>query len=170
MDLPDLMMPSMENKMILSYTTRRFLCSDFCVWFILYQNLTVDLYKMHRNDKPCRLSLVGCKLVLHCRLVVAMGYYGLSLYSANLNGDLFVNFLLSGLVEFPAYTLCFFCIKFGRKGPYICSMLVGGLACIAVVLAHNFLDGTYVLTSLYSLLCFSSSWAVCLLPNGPKNS
>lgn len=76
-----------------------------------------------------------------CRMVIAMGYYGLSLNSDSLGGNIFLNFVLGGLVEFPAYTVCFICNKLGRKGPYIFGTTVGGLACIGVVLVDYFLKG-----------------------------
>ena len=50
------------------------------------------------------LMYKGIALV-NFRLVVSVVYYGLSLYTSQLDGDNFVNFLLSGVVEIPALTL-----------------------------------------------------------------
>lgn len=67
-----------------------------------------------------------------------MGYYGLSLNSGTLGGNIYVNFVLGGAVEFPAYTFCFLCNKLGRKWPHVFGMLVGGLACLGSVFIDKF--------------------------------
>ncbi|KAF6035048.1 Orct [Bugula neritina] len=72
---------------------------------------------------------------------VSMGYYGLSLNSGNIGGNIYINFMLSGAVEFLAYGVCFSINKLGRKGPHIFGMLVGGVACIATVLVDHFVKG-----------------------------
>ena len=69
--------------------------------------------------------------IVDSRAVVSMVYYGLSLNSGNLAGDFYLNFLLSGLVEFPAYTLCLLLLdRIGRKKLHASCMIGGGIACI----------------------------------------
>ena len=70
-----------------------------------------------------------------------MSYYGLSLNSGTLGGDLYVNFMLGGLVEFPAYTVCFACNKLGRKSLHIVGMMIGGLACLGTVFVDLYARG-----------------------------
>ena len=70
-----------------------------------------------------------------------MGYYGLSLNSGSLGGNLYVNFMLGGLVEFPGYTVCFLCFKLGRKALHVFGMMVGGLACLGTVMVDQFAKG-----------------------------
>ncbi|XP_067931131.1 organic cation transporter protein-like [Watersipora subatra] len=65
--------------------------------------------------------------------VIAMSYYGLSLNSGSLGGNLYINFMLGGLVEFPAYTACFLCNLLGRKPLHLTGMMIGGLACLGTV-------------------------------------
>ncbi|XP_078324705.1 organic cation transporter protein-like isoform X3 [Crassostrea virginica] len=66
--------------------------------------------------------------------VVSMVYYGLSLNSGNLAGDFYLNFFLTGLVEFPAYTLCLVLLdRTGRKKLLCACMVLGGLACICTI-------------------------------------
>ncbi|XP_061193497.1 organic cation transporter protein-like isoform X1 [Saccostrea echinata] len=66
--------------------------------------------------------------------VVSMVYYGLSLNSGNLAGDFYLNFFLTGLVEFPAYTLCLMLLdRIGRKKLHCACMVLGGLACILTI-------------------------------------
>ena len=73
------------------------------------------------------------------RMVVSMVYYGLSLNTGNLGGDFYLNFTLSGLVEFPAYTLCLLLLdRIGRKFLHFIVMVLGGLACISTVFTTIF--------------------------------
>ncbi|XP_067676241.1 organic cation transporter protein-like [Haliotis asinina] len=68
-------------------------------------------------------------------LVVSMVYYGLSLNSDNLGaGSLHLNFLLVGLVEFPACALVLLLLnRLGRKILHCASMLIGGVSCILTI-------------------------------------
>ena len=75
------------------------------------------------------------------RLVVSMVYYGLSLNSGNLAGDFYLNIFLSGVVEFPAYTLCLVLLdRVGRKKLHATCMIMGGLACISTIFPVLYLD------------------------------
>lgn len=62
-----------------------------------------------------------------------MGYYGLSLSSGTLPGNIYLLFMLSGAVEFVAYTACLPLNKLGRKVPHVFGMLVAGLACLGTI-------------------------------------
>ena len=74
-------------------------------------------------------------------MVVSMGYYGLSLNTGNLSGDFYLNFFLSGLAEFPAYTICvIFLDKTGRKPLHVLCMVLGGVACISTIFTTIYLD------------------------------
>ena len=76
---------------------------------------------------------------LSFRMVVSMVYYGLSLNTGNLGGSFYINFLISGLVEFPAYTLCLILLdRTGRKWLHAASMILGGLCCICTVFTTVF--------------------------------
>lgn len=67
-------------------------------------------------------------------IVVSMVYYGLSLNTGNLAGDFYLNFAISGLIEFPADTLCILLLdRVGRKLLHCISMVVGGVACICTI-------------------------------------
>lgn len=64
-------------------------------------------------------------------LVVDFCYYGLSLHSVNLSGDIFTNFILSAAVEVPAVVLGMVGMDWmGRVLLLTGCQLVGGLACI----------------------------------------
>lgn len=73
--------------------------------------------------------------------VVSMVYYGLSLNSGNLAGDFYLNFFLTGLVEFPAYTLCLVLLdRVGRKKLHCACMVLGGLACISTIFTVLYIE------------------------------
>ncbi|XP_013411039.1 organic cation transporter protein isoform X2 [Lingula anatina] len=85
-------------------------------------------------------TLVRTLIIFLNWCVVSMVYYGLSLNSGNLGGDIFLNFFLSGLVEFPAYCFCFCIDKVGRKGPHVFGMLLGGSACLCTIFVALYAD------------------------------
>jgi OCT family organic cation transporter-like MFS transporter 4/5 len=54
-------------------------------------------------------------------------YYGLSLNTSNLGGNDYLNFLISGAVEVPAYAFLLFSLnRLGRKAVLCGCMLAGG--------------------------------------------
>ena len=60
-----------------------------------------------------------------------MVFYGLSFNLGNLGGDLYLNYFISSLVEFVAYTICTLAIlKMNRRTFHCTSMMLGGIACI----------------------------------------
>ncbi|XP_060072921.1 organic cation transporter protein-like isoform X4 [Ylistrum balloti] len=88
-----------------------------------------------------RVLLIRTLIIFFNWGVVSMVYYGLSLNTGNLGGDFYVNFLLSGLVEFPAYTLCLLLLdRVGRRLLHASCMIVGGVACIITLFPMIFAD------------------------------
>ncbi|GFQ67329.1 organic cation transporter protein, partial [Trichonephila clavata] len=61
-------------------------------------------------------------------------YYAFSYNITDLAGDKYLNFLISGLVEFPAYALVFWSIKrWGRRPTLVSLMLVEGASFVAIL-------------------------------------
>lgn len=88
-----------------------------------------------------RVLLVRTLIIFFNWMVVSMGYYGLSLNTGNLSGDFYLNFFLSGLVEFPAYTLCLVLLdRTGRKKLHVFTMVGGGIACICTIFTMLYAD------------------------------
>ncbi|XP_048240204.1 organic cation transporter protein-like [Haliotis rufescens] len=77
-------------------------------------------------------------------MVVSMVYYGLSLNLENLGaGSIHLNFLLVGLVEFPALALIVGLLnRLGRKTLHCASMLLGGVSCILTIFTILYADQT----------------------------
>lgn len=72
-------------------------------------------------------------LHLH-RLVNSGTYYGLSWHASNLGGNDYVNFVISGIVEVPAYTILIFTLnRWGRKIILCGCMMMSGLALLATL-------------------------------------
>jgi len=91
-------------------------------------------------------------------------YYGLSLNSGNLGGDLFVNIFIGGAVEIPAYTLSIFVLlKSGRRIALCSSMVVGGIACLCTMFftkGYYTLDWPIVTFAMIGKFCISASFAI----------
>jgi len=63
--------------------------------------------------------------------VITLCYYGLTMNSVNLAGDIFVNTLLGVLIEAPGYLIALLTMdRFGRKPILVLCQLVAGCACI----------------------------------------
>ena len=71
---------------------------------------------------------------MYCRLVNSGTYYGLSWNASSLGGNDYVNFVISGIVEVPAYTFLIFTLdRWGRKSILCGCMLVSGVALLATL-------------------------------------
>ncbi|XP_054167878.1 organic cation transporter protein-like [Oppia nitens] len=93
------------------------------------------------NSKSSILDLCRSRAMIKNTLILyfswfvnALIYYGLSLNTNNLGGNPFINFLLAGAVEFPAYALCIYLLKqYGRRLPQSSAMLGAGISCLLTI-------------------------------------
>ena len=109
-----------------------------------------------------RLAIVG-----YLWFVNNLGYYGLTLTTPVLHGNLYFNFFLSGLVEMPATAVVLAAVSFvGRRILMAVFFVIGGLALgvmaflpdtvpvyatVILFMAGKFaISGTYTITFLYS--------------------
>ncbi|XP_064650338.1 organic cation transporter protein-like [Lineus longissimus] len=68
-------------------------------------------------------------------------YYGLSLNSGNLVGDLYVNYVVTAAVELPACVFTYVTLdRLGRKGPHVFSMFLCGIACLTNIFIVLYVD------------------------------
>merc|ERR1719153_724283 len=71
--------------------------------------------------------------------VINLCYYGLTMNSVNMAGNVFLNSLLGVLIEAPAYLIAMTTMdRFGRKPILTLCQLVAGLACVGAGLSHSF--------------------------------
>lgn len=99
-------------------------------------------------------SLLARSLILFSNWFVAsMVYYGLSLNSGNLSGDIYLNFFLMAVVELASYLFCLATLDLaGRKFLQCFSMVLGGVACTATLFPVLYGNGEYAwLTTVLSL-------------------
>lgn len=79
-----------------------------------------------RNTEPCvwAVCLAG-------RFTSAVVYQGLIMRLGILGGNVYIDFLISGIVEFPAAILILFTIdRIGRRLPFAAANIVSGVACL----------------------------------------
>ncbi|XP_071959609.1 solute carrier family 22 member 15-like isoform X2 [Antedon mediterranea] len=109
-------------------------------------------------------------------------YYGLTMSSGNLGKNMYLNVALSGLSEMPGYILCIALIdRVGRKRFFSGSFLLGGAACVALLLRpfYSGSDGDSSLVVYFAMagkLCISAAFNTAyiysseLLPTVLRNS
>ncbi|XP_049872645.1 organic cation transporter protein-like [Pectinophora gossypiella] len=87
-------------------------------------------------------------------------YYGLSINSVSLAGNMYINYILTALVEIPGYALSVLTLdRFGRKSSIMTAYIVCGLALIALPFIPS--DLHWIATSLNMLgkLCISMAFS-----------
>ncbi|XP_048771116.2 organic cation transporter protein-like [Ostrea edulis] len=97
-------------------------------------------------------------------LVNAMVYYGLALGTDNLGGDPYINFMIAGAVEIPAYIICVLCLnRLGRKKPLTISMIFGGISCVASAFIPKDLVALKVTLAMFGKFGITASYAIIYL-------
>ncbi|XP_036361571.1 organic cation transporter protein-like [Octopus sinensis] len=88
----------------------------------------VEIWKMFTIPQLLKRTLI---LMLNWA-IVSMVYFGIALNVGKLYGNLYMNFFLISIVEFPAYTLCILLLnRVGRKKLHTSMMVLAGVTCIA---------------------------------------
>ncbi|XP_012216621.1 organic cation transporter protein [Linepithema humile] len=92
-------------------------------------------------------------------LVNSGTYYGLSWHASNLGGNDYVNFVISGLVEVPAYTFLIFTLnRWGRKIILCGCMMLSGLALLATLFVPADTPWLIVTLAMIGKLAITSSY------------
>lgn len=103
-------------------------------------------------------------------MVTAFVYYGLSFNTNSLQGDPYINFFLSGIVEIPAYALTMYALRTrgGRKGSLVAAMIGAGLSFLLMI-PFSFSDGFLWLKAVFPMLgkfFVTCSYAIIYLYSG----
>lgn len=92
-------------------------------------------------------------------LVNSGTYYGLSWHVSNLGGNDYVNFVISGLVEIPAYTFLIFTLnRWGRKIILCGCMLIAGFALLGILLVPADAQWLVICLAMIGKLTITSSY------------
>ncbi|XP_021380014.1 organic cation transporter protein-like isoform X2 [Mizuhopecten yessoensis] len=115
-----------------------------------------------------RVLLMRTLLILYNWCALGMVYYGLSLNSGNLGGNFYLNFCVSGLMEFPAYTMTVLLLdRLGRKWLHCLCMVLGGAACLSTVFTILYLEDKYqyitIVLAMLGKLGISAAFAVIFI-------
>ena len=145
------------------------------VWFLLTLCMYVILFQpgkhyclsswLRQNIIQCEISNLMNFIFLnffnfrHCmckssyfRFVDSMVYYGLSLNTSNLGGNDFVNFIVMGGVEIPAFIIGVFILnRVGRKWPQSLSLLLSGAALLLTMAVPE--GNEFIITGFFSRVC-----------------
>ncbi|KAJ8307493.1 hypothetical protein KUTeg_015577 [Tegillarca granosa] len=71
------------------------------------------------------------------KLITAMGYFGLTLNTGRLGGDVYINFLATIIVEFIGYLICMLLMDRVGRRPLLCgSTVLGALHWITILLSN----------------------------------
>ncbi|CAL7952036.1 unnamed protein product [Xylocopa violacea] len=92
-------------------------------------------------------------------LVNSGTYYGLSWHVSNLGGNDYVNFVISGLVEVPAYTFLIFTLnRWGRKIILCGCMVISGVALLGILFVPDDAQWLVVCLAMIGKLTITSSY------------
>ncbi|XP_017084198.1 organic cation transporter protein [Drosophila eugracilis] len=86
-------------------------------------------------------------------------YYGLSWNTNNLGGNQLVNFVISGAVEIPAYTLLLFTLnRWGRRSILCGTMLIAGVSLLATIFVPSDMNWLIIACAMIGKLAITSSY------------
>lgn len=86
-------------------------------------------------------------------------YYGLSWNTSNLGGNDYVNFIISGAVEFPAYTFLLLTLnRWGRRNILCGCMLVAGVALLTTIIVPQEHSYAVVILAMFGKMAITASY------------
>ena len=81
------------------------------------------------------MLLLQLSLALCFRMTISVGYFGLSLDTPNMHGDVYLNCFLSAVVEVPAYVLAWLLLRhLPRRYSMATALFLGGSVLLFVQL------------------------------------
>ncbi|KAK3098672.1 hypothetical protein FSP39_021828 [Pinctada imbricata] len=103
-----------------------------------------------------------------CWFVSNIGYYGLTLNSGRIGGNIYINYTVSVIMELVAYFACLFLVdRIGRRASFCASMLLGGVSCLCsiftVTYASDDLSWTTIALSSIGKLGVSAAFAIVFI-------
>ncbi|XP_018332150.1 organic cation transporter protein isoform X2 [Agrilus planipennis] len=116
---------------------------------------TATIFDVFRHPNLRRRSLI----IFFDWFANSMTYYGLSWNTKNLGGNDYLNFVISGAVEIPAYTFLLFTLnRWGRKYLLCGCMITAGIALILTMAVPNSHQWLVVTLAMIGKLAITSSY------------
>ena len=85
---------------------------------IVEENEQLGLKSLFNRWYMTKISLI----MFYNWMAATIGYYGLGMFSVHLAGDIYINFVLSALIEIPSYIFCVLVNQFffhsNKSGPW----------------------------------------------------
>lgn len=108
-----------------------------------------------------KVLLIRCLILFFIWGTNAFVFYGLSLNSVNLSGNIYMNFILGCLIEIPGNTIAWIIMnKIGRKYSLVSSFLLCGITCIAGGFVPEKIFGVQIFLFLVGKMAITSSFAI----------
>ncbi|KAM3602855.1 uncharacterized protein V6R79_012142 [Siganus canaliculatus] len=94
----------------------------------------------------------------------SLGYYVFSLGSVNLGGNQYINLFLAGAVELPSYLVgCFAMDRIGRKNTCAPALLLGGVACILIIVIPSDSEALAIALSMFGKFAIAIAFGLIYL-------
>ena len=91
-------------------------------------------------------------------------YYGLTFNTGKIAGSFYLNFVLNGVLEIPAYLISLFVIlKIGRKLPYLILMMTSGISLFCTIIVPRDVyqnNWPIIVLALVGKMCITGAWAI----------
>ncbi|KAJ1531581.1 hypothetical protein ONE63_000253 [Megalurothrips usitatus] len=159
----DLVVPILQdaartNRMTLPSSLDKHLQQQECVG---HPDESAGVLDLFRTPNIRKISL----LLYVIWFSVYLAYYGLVLNINYLPGNLYVNTVISGLVEVPSIALSIlFLLKTGRRWPFCLTLVVGGVACLLTLFVPEEGSLAWIRTALAMVAKFSASASNAIMP------
>lgn len=118
----------------------------------------VTLLNVMKHPKLRRSTLI----MYFTWFINAFVYYGISLNIQDFGGNLFISFLIAGLIEFPSYIFCSFAFRYLGRRPLTAAMMYGsGLACLGIIpFASNSYEVIRISIAMIGKFCITCSYGL----------
>ncbi|XP_066269649.1 organic cation transporter protein-like [Branchiostoma lanceolatum] len=94
-------------------------------------------------------------------MVNSLVYYGISLNTSALSGNVYLNFAMSGFVEIPAYLISIYLLdKFGRRWPLCILLVFGGVSCIVAFFIPKSLGWLTTTLAMTGKFCITATFGI----------
>ncbi|XP_070506359.1 organic cation transporter protein-like [Chironomus tepperi] len=124
-------------------------------------NVDEEGAKVYLKLIKSRVLLIRCLILFFVWGTNAFVYYGLSLNSVNLSGNIYLNFILGCLIEIPGNTIAWIIMnKIGRKYSLVASFLLCGITCMSSAFVPEKVFGIQIFLFLVGKMAITSSFAI----------